>query len=222
MKKFFTLLFTIFSLTAFTQVTINTSDTLSTLVPAASTDVVGYGLVKNEASTLKTYRWTRNVINITSGWQSAVCDKNQCFLPNVSTMTFDMAGGEEGTMDVHVYPSGTDGSAFIEVLVEDAGNNSNNVTGFYNFDSNLTNNQNVIQSTFKVYPNPSNGLFTIEGDQTIQEVVIYNTSGRLIKRFQYNNTAEWFDINELPKGTYMLHLIGEDNVSLSSKLISKL
>ncbi len=219
-----TLALILISWTAFGQVSFSTADTLYKAVPAGSVDVVAYGLVDNEANQVKTYFWTRNIINITNGWECAICDKNLCYIPTVSTKEFEMGPLETGaTMDVHVYPNGIDvGSAFVEMTVEDLNNSSNSTVAYYAFDSNFTGTENISQTFFKVYPNPSAGLFTIEGDETIEEVVIYNTAGQLLKRFQYGNTAEWYDIAELPKGTYMLHLIGQDNETLSSKLISKL
>lgn len=219
-----TLVLSLISWTAFGQVSFSTADTLYKAILPGSVDVAAHGLVDNNANQVKTYIWTRNEINITTGWSSAICDKNLCYIPTISTQQFQMGPLETGgTMDVHIYPNGIDvGSAFIEMTIEDMSNSSNSAVAYYAFDSNFTGTENISQTFFKVYPNPSSGLFTIEGDETIEEVVIYNTAGQLLKRFQYGNTAEWYDIAELPKGTYMLHLIGQDNETLSSKLINKL
>jgi len=227
-KKFtlITLALGLISWTAFGQ-TISTTDTLSTGVAVGSVDVVGYGTVDNTFNQVKTYSWTRNEISITSGWESAVCDKNLCYLPTVATQEFITGPLEsDARLDVHVYPNDIDvGNAFIEITITDVNNADNTAVGYYLFDSNImsTNTQSASQTFFKVYPNPSVGLFTIEGGAAIEQVNIYNTTGQLLKGFQYNNlVAEWYDIAELPEGTYILQLIGKDDQTLGSKLITKL
>jgi len=194
-----TLALAFISWTTFAQ-TISTTDTLHTAVPAGSTDVVGHGTVDNTFNQVKTYRWTRNTISITEGWESAICDKNLCYLPHIDSQEFMATPLEAGArLDVHVYPGGNDvGSAFVEVTITDVNNENNSAVGYYLFDSGLTSTQNASQTFFKVFP-------------------------KLLKNFQYNNlSAEWYDIAELPEGSYMLQLIGNDNEILGSKLITKL
>lgn len=208
---------------AFAQ-SVSTADTLYTTVDPTLDDIVGYGTMDNTFNQVKTYRWTRNVISITDGWQSAICDKIACYVPSTDSQEFMTGPLETGArLDVHIYPYGIEGSAFVEVTVTDTNNDNNSAVGYYSFDSNVTNTQHVSESFFKIYPNPSAGLFAIEGDAAIEQVNIYNTTGQLMKRFQYNNLiAEWYDIAELAQGTYMIQLIGKDNENLGSKLMTKL
>jgi len=219
------LVLALISWAAFGQ-TISTVDTLHTGVAVGETDVVGYGTVDNTFNQVKTYSWTRNEISLTSGWESAVCDKNLCYLPTIGTEEF-MTGPLESDarLDVHIYPNGIDvGNAFIEITITDVNNANNTAVGYYAFDSNFTTGtQNASQTFFKVYPNPSTGLFTIEGDAEIEQVNIYSTTGQLLRTFGYNNlAAEWYDIAELPQGTYMLQLLGKDSEILGTKLMTKL
>jgi len=219
-----TLALAFISWTAFAQ-SISTADTLYTGVAGGAVDVVGHGTVDNTFNQVKNYEWTRNEIAITDGWQSAVCDKNLCYIPTVNTQEFTMGPLEAGaTLDVHVYPNGTsEGSALIEVVITDAANANNTTVGYYAFDSSITGTQNPSQALFKVYPNPSSGLFTIEGDADIEFVYLYNASGQLLKGFRYGSlSVEWYDIAELPQGTYTLQLIGADYRILGSKLITRL
>ncbi len=219
-----TLALALISWAAFGQ-SISTVDTLYTGVADGAVDVVGHGTVDNTFNQVKNYEWTRNEIAITDGWQSAVCDKNLCYIPTVSTQDFMMGPLETGaTLDVHVYPNGTsEGSALIEIIITDMANANNTTVGYYAFDSSITGTQNPIQSLFKVYPNPSSGLFTVEGSNDIEFIYIYNAAGQLLQGFRYGNlSAEWYDIAELPQGTYTLQLIGADNRILGAKLITRL
>jgi chitinase len=63
-----------------------------------------------------------------------------------------------------------------------------------------------------VYPNPSNGIFTLEGiDLKNTKTEIYNTLGEKIINVQDGNIV---DLSNEPKGIYYLHIIKEDNVTL--------
>ena len=92
--------------------------------------------MKNTSSEKKVLRWVRIVDNISTGWQSAICDKNACWVTTLDTMTLELEAGEESNMDVHVYPNGVNGEAKIFVKIEEIANDTNSVTGTYLF--NLT------------------------------------------------------------------------------------
>ena len=48
-------------------------------------DNVAHSFLTNPASEKKRFVWERNVLNITNGWESAVCDKIRCYFPHVNT-----------------------------------------------------------------------------------------------------------------------------------------
>ena len=53
---------------------------------------------------------------------------------------------------------------------------------------------------FKVYPNPSDAIFYIEGGESTLEYMVYNVNGSLVK-FSTGNTI---NLSALPKGMYYL------------------
>ncbi len=59
-----------------------------------------------------------------------------------------------------------------------------------------------------VYPNPSNGNFTITTKTFLKSVDVYNINGALIKSYKVDNTSEnvEFNITDLPSGVYLLEL----------------
>ncbi len=69
--------------------------------------------------------------------------------------------------------------------------------------------------SFSIYPNPSNGVFTIELDELIQTqiVQVYDLAGRLVHSTQLNHTSTQLDLSSLSAGLYQLTLIGEDSKS---------
>lgn len=74
----------------------------------------------------------------------------------------------------------------------------------------------------KLYPNPSNGLVTLElpANEHPQKVSIFSTSGKLIQEMQVQKTSKTALINasDLMPGMYLVDVVSETNVSYQSKL----
>jgi len=223
MKKLLLLstLVLLFASMAFAQVSVN-PDTIRTIVDISEPDIAAHGKAKNNALQVKTYQWVRTDVSITDGWLSAVCDKNLCYLPTVTSEQFVLGPGEEGTLDVHVYPDAIEGSALIEVKVTDVNNANNTATAVYIFSmETATSTSEAILGNFRVYPNPNSGVFMMTGTEAAGQVLIRNLAGQEMKRAAVN-AGSVYDISELPKGTYMVQLLSKDLQVLATKLVNKL
>ena len=75
-----------------------------------------------------------------------------------------------------------------------------------------------------VYPNPANSLINIESDNSMKNISIYNQLGAKVaeKNFAGNlySPKAMMDISNLPKGIYVVRIIGDDG-SFSRKKIVK-
>ena len=71
-----------------------------------------------------------------------------------------------------------------------------------------------------LFPNPTNGLFTINGQ--VSKVQIYSITGQLVKSFN-NIPAEsyQFDINELNRGVYLVKAFDANNSTKTMKIIKQ-
>jgi len=181
---------------------------------------VGYANVSHDGTDTIQVRWTRKVISITEGWQSAICDKNQCFFPSVSSQPFDFLAGEAARLDVHVYPNGIAGAAVIEVTLVNMADTTQSVTGVYYFNQTPSGTTDVNFDAVKVYPNPTQGLFTISEVDEVARVDVFDLTGRTIKQFQYGD-GQWYSISDLPQGSYLLRLLGSDGQTLVTRLMNK-
>lgn len=66
-----------------------------------------------------------------------------------------------------------------------------------------------IDNRFNVYPNPSEGLFTIEFNELPQTAVdIYDLNGRLLKTMRINSNVSNIDLSSYEKGIYILNVHG--------------
>lgn len=79
------------------------------------------------------------------------------------------------------------------------------VSNPYNFILTSVTDPNVANKIF-IYPNPSNGIFKIEGLTTNQKnaISIYNIDGRLIRKLISNSITETIDLSGQGSGVYLL------------------
>ena len=76
-------------------------------------------------------------------------------------------------------------------------------------------------NSVKVYPNPSNGSFTVEFEepQNFREIRLTGLPGNVILRQQINNQVK-IKLNDLPAGIYFLTVIGKDDRTTTTKIVS--
>ena len=77
----------------------------------------------------------------------------------------------------------------------------------------------------KIYPNPADAYILLKSDAETKfsRVEIHNIFGRLLLAFpaQPGAIVQRFDINELPKGVYMIRGINSKNRVIFTKTVSK-
>lgn len=224
MKKslpFFGLLIAAHSLFAqSTTMVINPNPVVANGILASDFEGVGHAEAINNGTDTLQVRWTRKVINITEGWQSAICDKNQCFFPSVSSQPFEFLPGEAARLDVHVYPNDFTGSAIIEVTLVNTEDTTQSVTGVYYFNQETNGTLDVKLETVKVYPNPAQDVFTISDVDDVARIDLFDLAGRTVKQFQYGD-GQWYSISDLPQGSYLMRLLSADGQSLVTRPLNK-
>ncbi|MBE0638418.1 MAG: T9SS type A sorting domain-containing protein [Bacteroidales bacterium] len=62
---------------------------------------------------------------------------------------------------------------------------------------------NMLYKSLKVYPNPGNGLFTLEGDEEVVNIMVLNVYGEAIMTRQLNVPGN-LDLSSHPSGVYLL------------------
>lgn len=87
---------------------------------------------------------------------------------------------------------------------------------------NLSTNE-VKNSGLKIYPNPSNGMFGIETNLSVQELnaEVYDMSGKLIYQYKFKGNKANLNLTQYPKGVYILHLKDNQGNKHSTKLMIK-
>ena len=89
-----------------------------------------------------------------------------------------------------------------------------------NFDSGTLNAlEDVKASIFNVYPNPTNGVFTIELDNNAKyDVSVHNVLGQTVYSSSINSLSTTIDLSGFDKGIYTIEL-KDNNTTYTEKVI---
>lgn len=202
------------------QTTIEPNPSSST-VDADELDVVAHSTVKNTGDKEESYVWTRTIVEITEGWETAVCDKNLCYIPSVETEMFTLGAGEEDILDVHIYPSGIEGQARVELSLVKESSGEELAKGIYLFNMDATGTLDVERTDLLLYPNPTMESFQLRSTTDIARLEVYNAIGKKIKDFSYYRGAS-YSIADYPRGFYFVKVISPKQETISVKRLQKI
>jgi len=76
-------------------------------------------------------------------------------------------------------------------------------------------------SSIDVYPNPTNGLVNINHNKIIEQINIFNISGKLVLKADVNSTQSTLDVSTLAKGVYILVMKDIGGKMQNRKIIKK-
>jgi Secretion system C-terminal sorting domain len=223
----YTLLFTLFLaaiLRGDTQVTLTLSpDIVNATVHPDTFEIRAKATLKNTSTATKKFTWTRSIKSMTAGWACLVCDKNTCWAASVNAPLdqIELAAGATSNIDVYIRPDKKMGAAAVEVKIFEVGNETNTVTGKYNF-STTTRTRDLKDNgnTLRIYPNPSVDFFQITDNDLVEKVVVYNIIGRQMRSYKATDGMK-YTVNDLPDGLYIIRLLNSSGATVKTVRLSK-
>ena len=78
----------------------------------------------------------------------------------------------------------------------------------------------AVQKIVKIYPNPAFNFIGLNNISDISSIIIYNLVGRKMKKF-IPQKGERYDITDLPRGMYLVQLLGKDGKVVTTQRMSK-
>ena len=130
------------------------------------------------------------------------------------------SGNVTQTLDTLVF--NTQGVNYLEIVFYCNTNKSTTsllkITDYINIE-NITNVLEITDNNIKLYPNPSNGNFIIEGEN-INNITVVDINGRVIKSININSTKINIELLDKQKGIYFAKILS-DNKVIVKKLIVK-
>lgn len=91
--------------------------------------------------------------------------------------------------------------------------------GCYQFGAGIEENE---ENILKVYPNPATTCCYVDlqsGSDICRSYKLYDLLGREVKSNIFSDNQNMIDLNELPKGIYILEIFTNNNITYSSKII---
>ena len=80
-----------------------------------------------------------------------------------------------------------------------------------------------LSNSLNLYPNPSNGQFTLEFDDASNlpdRVLMYDLNGRVVRELSSSvNTINSFDVSDLSKGTYFVQIVQGEKVAMKKLIV---
>ena len=70
----------------------------------------------------------------------------------------------------------------------------------------LSTNQFSLNSGITIYPNPLNDFVNINAKENIENIIIYDVSGKIVKTFQVNATQTQLNLSSLANGFYFMKI----------------
>lgn len=181
-------------------------------------DVAAYVTLLNESDRRYAVRWVREVNDLPGGWMSAVCDTNQCYLPQVDSADFQIAANGSTRIIPHIYPDGTAGEAQMTIRVFEINNRDNDAVVTFNF-SWLSPTRNAFYQGPRIFPNPGAEEFEVLSDVPLNSVRLTNMLGTVVR--EYPAQLRRYDVSDLPNGLYLASLIGVDGRIVKTLRYSK-
>ncbi|MBI5914589.1 MAG: T9SS type A sorting domain-containing protein [Bacteroidetes bacterium] len=72
-----------------------------------------------------------------------------------------------------------------------------------------------------IYPNPATNYISVNKDENVREIAVFNLVGRKLKTFQRIEKDEHYDVSDLPNGMYLVQIIDNSNKIVTTQRISK-
>lgn len=230
---YFLLFALLFTLNASAQIIEVTTDSVFTNGSASEFELVGNNYIENNTGNELTVVWKRTINNLPSGWTSSICDKTACWAANTDSKTFSILGNKTDKLDVHFYPNNNPGTAYVEMLAWVQGDSANTVVkSTYKATADVS--SNVVAAAKKnynvgIYPNPVKDNMFVSGLPENQsfKVELYSLLGTKVVSYTLSSGAaqggtHQVDMQELPKGVYMVRIMDKNMNLIYNKSISKM
>ncbi len=140
------------------------------------------------------------------------------FDPNNDAVVFDTSScGDDGLISSFV--PALNGTYKLQVNAAFCAGHANNTPAYITLDATLSLLPvDLIDVQIKIYPNPISNAFSIQTNQVIEQLFIYNVNGKVVKIFKKNKAP--YNIEELTSGLYFIKIVNAKN-SITKKIIKK-
>ncbi len=160
------------------------------------------------------YLWTCSNNNQNQHWRKVNLGNGRVRLEKRNAPGFSIDGGNGGANGQNLYLwSSSNGNQNQHWELTSFRSNRNSFVGPINEGEDI--------NQIDIYPNPSNGIFTVDFNTNVKNIqaTLTDLSGRVVFKSTLNNEdSKSIDVQELPRGMYLLNLEG-DRFKKQTKII---
>lgn len=173
-------------------------------------EIVAHAIVTNNSDQDISIKVRRNRIEMQDGTTSQFC-WGLCYPPNTTESPNGITIGagessEDEAFSGHYIPSGIWGASTIEYEFFDENNEEVNVKMVVMFSATLSGFEEKEEVTFSMYPNPAMNQVTVESQNTIQQLNIFDLTGKNVYESTFEQTKAIVNIEFLERGIYLVRL----------------
>ena len=77
------------------------------------------------------------------------------------------------------------------------------------------------QNPISIYPNPATNFISIDNDENVKQIAVFNLVGRRLLTFEEVEAGTRYDVSSLPSGMYLVRIIDQSNKIMTTQRISK-
>lgn len=194
-------------------------------------EVIAHATFTNDDAVQQSFRWLISVQNAPAEWQFRICDNNACY--STSTITnYDPNGfqepivlgaGESSLLDLHILPKGVAGQGLIHVelsTIDDINTVIETAVYEVTIENSVATFDLVAAQKVRVFPNPTTEHIALSDTRGIDQIVIYNMIGRVVRTFEVA-ANRYYNVADLPEGLYMVSLVNRQEGVLRTIRLQK-
>jgi len=170
-------------------------------------DATAYATITNISNVRDSIRWVRTEIYLPKGFTTAVCDCEQCYKDEISTMTFGIAPNESCEFDVHFYNHlESCESGLVHLKVSNVNVPNDTVTAVYIYNCATSGTHDPLPAAHvRLFPNPTTEGFVLENADEVAGIHLFSLSGGQVAYFEPSSNHR-YSLAQQPVGTYIVAL----------------
>lgn len=174
-------------------------------------------------------KWTRYELSMPTGWETTVCDPNNCYSVSTATKNFSLKPNFNGILKVNFIPNGVVGSGLVKLNVQSTDVAGTSLDAYFFATSTLGTATPTVQEVKDIilYPTPvrENVYVVFNPNMKPERLDVYNLLGQKVKSFpvqlERNSYKTELQLADLDKGLYFIRVYQQGSNLVLTKQFTK-
>lgn len=225
-RNLLAIFFILFGISAFSQLTFGPQSLVFKSEDSAQKTQIKF-VITNTGSNSEEFWWSLDRANSPDDWALGVCDVNQCYVEGLDSCPCSIPNildaGDSFEYTVFLIPNGVEGSSKLSFNLTADCDGERVIQKLpiiiTSEESIVSQDEELSDTEYTVFPNPSNDYFKIMNDTNVSEIVISNIVGKKVKEEPHRKGEPHF-ISFLDKGIYFVRMLDKNQNILDVKRIT--